>query len=315
MKRLLFFIHQVLEAGGNSTLQIHKLLATNNSQDLEGRRSRGEREIFGSPARIPKQKVLVDLEGGMLLCSLSIFIALLLTFVTAQSPQDAINLASSHPAFAKGLEDRPGWSANAYDTKSRYEIWRVEFYDAEGNGVGWADVNLEQQHLYAWDAAFDVIEGQYAEAEQVLIDFLRNDETSQKLIGSVDDVYGWWVGYDSWREVWMVHLDRGADSLDLTLRSRSSQPKSFESLYLEKVYVANIMSYGDWQNANGSQVVALAFENPEVAAAVRGKDWTTSTERLEGDAWKVRFLSGEQVIVEADVNLADSSVANIAVMQ
>jgi hypothetical protein len=246
---------------------------------------------------------------------LSICILIVFSLTYAQSPQDAINLASGHPAFAKALADRPGWTANAYDTKSRYGIWRVEFYDADGNGMGWADVNLEQQRLYAWDAAFDVIEGQYAEAEQTLIDFLRNDETSQKLVGSVDDVYGWWVGYDSWREVWMVHLDRGADSLDLTLRSRSAQPKSFESLYLEKVYVANIMSYDDWQNANGSQVIALAFENPEVAAAVRGVDWTTSTERLEGDAWKVRFLSGEQVLVEADVNVAEGSVANIAVKQ
>jgi hypothetical protein len=247
------------------------------------------------------------------LCTLFSF--LLLSCTIAQSTQDAINLASSHASFAKGLADRPGWTANAYNTKSRYGIWRVEFYDADGNGIGWADVNLEQQRLYAWDAAFDVIESQYAEAEQVLIDFLRNDKTSQKLVGSVDDVYGWWVGYDGWREVWMVHLDRGADSLDLTLRSRSSQPKSFKSLYLEKVYVANIMSYDDWQHANSSQVVALAFENPEVAAAVRGVDWTTSTEQLEGDAWKVRFLSGEQIIVEADVNLADGSVANIAVMQ
>lgn len=247
-----------------------------------------------------------------LLFSLSV---LFFSLATAQSPQDAINLASGHPAFAKALEDRPGWSANAYDTKSRYGIWRVEFYDADGNGMGWADVNVEQQRLYAWDAAFDVIESQYAEAEQLLKDFLRSDETAQQLIGSVDDAYGYWVGYDGWREVWMMHIDRGADSLDLTIGSRSSQPKSFESLYLEKVYVANIMSYGDWQNANGSEVVALAFENPEVAAAVRGMDWTTSAERLEGDAWKVRFLSGEQVIVEADVNIADGSVVNIAVMQ
>jgi hypothetical protein len=272
---------------------------------------KGLRTEFVNPH--PTQSSALSTQSFIRLLYICVLTVFSLTY--AQNPQDAINLASSHPAFAKALADRPGWTANAYDTKSRYGIWHVEFYDADGNGMGWADVNVEQQRLYAWDAAFDVIESQYAEAEQTLIDFLRNDETSQKLIGSVDDVYGWWVGYDSWRETWMVHLDRGADSLDLTLRSRSAQPKSFESLYLEKVYVANIMSYDDWQNANGSQVIALAFENPEVAAAVRGVDWTTSTERLEGDAWKVRFLSGEQVIVEADVNIADGSVANIAVTQ
>jgi hypothetical protein len=240
----------------------------------------------------------------------------LLCFSFAQTAQDAINLAAEHPAFAKALADRPGWTANAYDPKSRYGIWRVEFYDADGNGMGWADVSLEQYRLYAWDAAFDVIESQYAEAEQILLDFLRNDKIANDMIGSVDDAYGYWVGYDSWREVWMVHLDRGADSLDLTLRSRRSEAKSLEGLYLEKVYVANIMSYDDWQNANGAQVVAVAFENPDIAAAVRDIDgWTTATEKLDGEAWKVRFLSGETVIAEADVNMADGSLANINIMQ
>jgi hypothetical protein len=247
---------------------------------------------------------------------LPLFAFLLLSFASAQTAQDAINLAAEHPAFAKALADRPGWSANAYDTKSRYAIWRVEFYDADGNGMGWADVSLDQHRLYAWDTSFDVIESQYAEAEPILLDFLRNDKIAQDMIGSIDDVYGTWVGYDGWRECWMVHLDRGADSLDLTLRSRRSDPKSLEGLYLEKVYVANIMSFTDWNNANGSQIVAAAFENPEIAAAVRGVDgWTTATERLEGDAWKVRFLSGETVIAEADVNIADGSVANINITQ
>jgi hypothetical protein len=247
---------------------------------------------------------------------LSICISIFTSFASTQGAQDAINLAANHPAFAKGLADRPNWSANAYETKNRYGLWRVEFYDEGGNSLGWADVSLEKARLFAWDAAIEVTESQYDEAKEKLLEFLRNDPTAQEMVGSVDDAYDHWVGYDSWRECWMVHIERGADSLDVTLRSRRSESRSLEDLYLEKVYAANIMSYGDWQNANGAQVVAVAFENPEIAAAVRGIDgWTTATERLDGDAWKVRFLSGETVIAEADVNIADGSLANINIAQ
>ncbi|MGL4608658.1 MAG: hypothetical protein ACRCYY_03085 [Trueperaceae bacterium] len=237
------------------------------------------------------------------------------SFAMAQSPQEAIDFVSGQPAFSQGLADRPGWTANAYFAHERYGLWHIEFYDADGNYLGWADANLEQQKLYAWESMYDPIERENAEAETVLIDFLRNDPLSLQLIGNVDDSYGWWFDYDGWRDVWQVHLDRGEDSVDITLRSSTNNAKSFENLYLDKVFANSILSYDDWLNANTSGVVAIAFEHPEVAAAVRGQDWTTSTERLEGEAWKVRFLSGEEVIVEADVNRADGSVANVAIMQ
>jgi hypothetical protein len=274
-------------------------------------------QVASAKCRVPSERLPFKRIATLFILCFSLFTLHALLFTAhAQTAQDAINLAAEHPAFAKGLADRPGWTANAYDTKGRYGIWRVEFYDANGNGMGWADVSLEQYRLYAWDATVEVIETQYAEVEQILLDFLRNDDMAKDMIGSIDDAYGYWVGYDSWRECWMVHVDRGADSLDLTVRSRRSDTKSLEGLYLEKVYVANIMSYGDWQNANGAQIVAVAFENPEIAAAVRDVDgWTTATEKLDGDAWKVRFLSGETVLAEADVNMTDGSLANINILQ
>jgi hypothetical protein len=61
---------------------------------------------------------------------LSLFFYFLLSTAFAQTTDDAINLAATHSSFAKGLEDRPGWSAVAYDTKNYYGIWRVQFYDA-----------------------------------------------------------------------------------------------------------------------------------------------------------------------------------------
>ena len=111
----------------------------------------------------------------------------LLSFTFAQTPQDAINLAGAHSSFAKGLADRPGWTAVAYDTKNFYSIWRVQFYDAEGNDLGWSDVNLEKQKIYAWETNFDVTESEYSQAEEALLNFARQDPEVIEMIGNIDE--------------------------------------------------------------------------------------------------------------------------------
>jgi hypothetical protein len=236
------------------------------------------------------------------------FYFLLSTLVIAQTPQDAINLAAAHSSFANGLADRPGWTAVAYDTKNLYGIWRVQFYDAEGNDLGWSDISLEKQKVYAWETNFDITESEYAQAEEALLNFAKQDPTVLEMIGNIDERNNMWVGYDGWRETWIMFIDRWPNSVELNIRSRSATPRSLDNLYLAKAYAQDIMSYDDWQSASSSQAVEIAFSTPEIAAAVRGKDWTTSIERLEGNAWKVRFISGDAQLAEADVNMDGGSV-------
>ncbi len=228
--------------------------------------------------------------------------------VVAQTTDDAINLAASHSSFAKGLADRPGWTAVAYDTQNYYGIWRVQFYDAENNALGWSDINLEQQKVYAWETNFDIIEGQYAEAEEALLNFARQDPQVIEMIGNIDESNGVYIGFDAWREVWIMSIDRWPNSVELNIRSRNGTSRSLENLYLDKVLAQEIMSYEDWQNASSSQAIDIAFSAPEIAAAVRGKDWTTYAERLESNTWKIHFMSGEEQIAEADVNVDEGSL-------
>jgi hypothetical protein len=261
-----------------------------------GRREKGEgRRIFS---------YLLPPTFYLLVFSLFTFHFLLSTAFT-QSTNDAINLAATHSSFVKGLEDRPGWTAVAYDTQNHYGIWRVQFYDAEGNPLGWSDVNLEQQQVYAWETNFDIIEGQYAEAEEVLLNFARQDPQVLEMIGESNGV---WIGFDPWREVWIVSVDRWPNSLELNIRSSNPAPRSLENLYLDKVIVQDIMSYEDWQSASSSQAVDIAFNQPEIATAVRGKEWTTYIERLEGNTWRIHFMSDETQLAEADINVDDHSV-------
>jgi hypothetical protein len=255
-----------------------------------------------------REKSSFLLSPSSFLLALSLFTFHFSLFTLAQTTEDAISLAATHSSFAKGLEDRPGWTAVAYDTKNYYGIWRVQFYDAEGNSLGWSDVNLEKQQVYAWETNFDITESQYAEAEEALLNFARQDPKVIDMIGNIDERNGVWIGFDAWREVWIVSVDRWPNSVELNIRSSSNTPRSLENLYLAKAIVQDIMSYEDWQSATTSHAVDIAFNTPEIAAAVRGKSWSTFAERLEGNTWRIHFMEGESQLAEADINVDDGSV-------
>ncbi|MBI5961137.1 MAG: hypothetical protein HY866_20540, partial [Chloroflexi bacterium] len=96
------------------------------------------------------------LKAGMLavLVVLSLGLTSALSLSHAQpgyTPQEAIDLAAAHAAFVDGLAARPGWTAAAYDSKNSYGIWHVQFWDTDGEDLGWADLSLERSKVYSWD--------------------------------------------------------------------------------------------------------------------------------------------------------------------
>src|SRR5690606_17824065 len=68
--------------------------------------------------------------------------------------QRAIAVMTRHPVFATGLVDHPGWRATGYDSQGRYGLWRVDVMAANGEPLGWAQVRLDDERVYAWDAWF-----------------------------------------------------------------------------------------------------------------------------------------------------------------
>ena len=214
----------------------------------------------------------------------------------------AIALAAESPALTELLASHNGWTADAYKTSSSYGIWRVQFFFPSGENLGWADVSPKLEKVFAWEADYRLTGDQSARAERVLYRFVRNNPEIRALVGDTERLDKWFW-YDSWREGWFVHLERGPDSLDVSIRSRFKGPLKLSNLFIEKIYLANVLSYEEYQEANRSSAVALAFAEPAIAAALRDKPgWTSSAER-SGDAWTIRFSLGETVVATAVVNL------------
>lgn len=216
----------------------------------------------------------------------------------------AIDVAARHPIFASGLLQHPGWTASGYDAQDRYGVWRVEFVAAGGTPIGWAQVQLAQERVLAWEAEFELEGEAYAVAEAALLDFLRDDPEFVAFAGDVDERDWVWVGYEGWRDTWVVHLERGAESLIVVVASEDAWSRSLEDLRIVQIHVPSVVAVEDWRSRKGSDAVALAFADARVASAVRGVDgWTTEVEPLDRTVWRVRFLAGGAVVAEVDVDL------------
>lgn len=222
----------------------------------------------------------------------------------------AIAIAARHPMFATGLAAYDGWTASAYGSQDRYGLWRVDFFAADGASLGWAQVGLDDERVFAWDSGFGIPDVSYEATQEALLDFLRYDSEFLAFAGDVDDNDWTWVGYDDSRDAWTVYLERGPESLVVTLRSANEWARSLDNLRVVEIEVPALVAVDEWRSMRGSAATALAFTDARIAAAVRGLEgWVSEAEQLGESVWLVRFRWEGRTVAEAEVDLVSASVA------
>lgn len=229
------------------------------------------------------------------------------------TPQAAIDLAAAHPAFATGLAVRPGWTASAYDSQNKYGIWHVQFWDASGEDLGWADLSLERGKVYSWETHFNLTDEQAASAETAIRAFLVSSPDVMELAGSLDDV-SIYVDYDQWTGRWNAYIDLGPDFFSVSLRSATGQPSSLEDLQIDRIYFSNMPSYEEWFSAHEAQAISIAFQQPEISAALRNANgWTAAGEIGEDGMWHITFTLNDTTLATAAVTLDPPQVTEFGI--
>lgn len=242
--------------------------------------------------------------------ALMIVMAVAFGYVAAQATftvQNAIDTAASHPVFADGLARYEDWTAAAYNTNNAYEIWRVQFWDSEGEDLAWADVSPARGKVYSYEAHFAASEQQTNTAYDVLRDFIDNEP---QVLALVDDPsqYEIYVEYDTWGRQWSVYLDIDIDSLYFAVRFDGETPDDLENPELQGVYFPNVISYEEWQSGMEAQAIAIAFQDQAIADAVNGRSWTTEVEQSEDGSWRITFWEGDISLAEV---VLDAAMENI----
>jgi len=243
--------------------------------------------------------------------------ALMWVFVTVAaygqeySEQDAINLALSVPEFAAALEGREDWYARAYDTGNRFGIWRVQFYDAEGGDMGFADVNPEEQAVYVYECYYGAQDRHREAAQPVLEAYLRPHPEILRWLEDAENAqqHPIYVDYDPYNDWWGVYIAAGPESLYAVVRFAERGVHVLDEPHLVRIYFAEIKSFDEWFSATSQEAVVVAFADHRVGDALhRRAGWTTESQYVSGSLWKIAFYSGEEWLGEATVDMASRTV-------
>jgi hypothetical protein len=240
---------------------------------------------------------------------ISIMALLLTALVTAQaqdySEQDVIDMVISQVPFSYGLQTVPGWSAAAYDSGNAYGIWRVQFWNADGEEIGWANINPAKQRMYDYEGHFESTEEQRVTADPVVREFIYSHPDIIELLGDpqafADDM---WVGYNGWAEAWGVWLNRGDDTLYFLVQFDGKVPDALTEPTLIEIGFPNVLSYDEWQTGMGAEATTVAFAEPDIAAVLRNvTGWQSHAERQADGLWQVTFTQNDTELVQAVINL------------
>ncbi len=255
--------------------------------------------------------------AGRLWLILSLMVVALVAFSTVSAQEQvgenteasAIAIAAASEGFAGGLEAHPGWTAAAYDTRNAYGIWRVQFWDAAGEDLGWADVNPVKGKVYSYESHVGVTDAQRAATEPVLREYIASAPEITELMENPGQ-YEMYIDRDNWSGYWGVYIARPSAALYVVVDF--ADEATLRDPYVVRLYF-EVMSYDEWFSSTEQLAVAKAFEQPEIAAAINGVEGWEATSEREGDLWTIYFMQGDQELARAVIDMANETILSFSI--
>ncbi|MBE2183816.1 MAG: hypothetical protein IAE89_10355 [Anaerolineae bacterium] len=248
-----------------------------------------------------------------------IALMLAVSLVSAQetmTPDQVIAIVASSYPYSVALEEHPEWRVEVFNTRNRYGIWRVQFWDADGEELGYADVSPERGEILYYEGLFYATEVERQAGYDAVQAFLSASLQLEALGVNLEE-RDIWIDYDPWNLAWNAWIEDGYDSLYAIVRFGDGLPWTLSDPELVNIAFPNVLSYDEWYEENENQAISLAFQQSEIAEALRGGgDWSASAAPGEDElqsVWIVEFSSGDQIVATARVDLSSQQVTEISV--
>ncbi len=226
------------------------------------------------------------------------------------SRDDVVALVLEIPEIATGLDALTDYRTLAYNSHNAYGIWQVEFRNLEGEQVAWAQVQPSTGKVYAWDAYFAAADEAYDAILPVYQQFVASHPDVRALIRGIDrdEIYPWWDG-DA--QAWVSWIGDAGDAIMVAVQFDGGAQDSTENPVLADLWFPNLPSYDEWWVASSSEAVAVAFQEVEIAIALRGRSWTTEAQLVDGNdtnVWAVDFLADGSIVASATIDVVTGEI-------
>ncbi len=251
---------------------------------------------------------------GITLIALMLAVSLVSAQETVTPDQVIAIVASSYP-YSVALEEHPEWRVEVFNTRNRYGIWRVQFWDADGEEIGYADVSPERGEVLYYEGLFYATEAERQSGYDAVQAFLSTSPQLESLGVNLEE-RDIWIDYDPWNLAWNAWIEDGYDSLYAVVRFGDGLPWTLSDPELVNIAFPNVLSYDEWYEENENQAILLAFQQSEIAEILRGSsNWSASAAPGGGElqsVWIVEFSSGDQIVATAMVDLTNQQVTEIS---
>ncbi len=273
---------------------------------------RQEQQVVDGGGKVAGRSVASRLVSALLIIAVAIVImagtiqltgggsATLVAWAQGAQEQQVIDIAAAHPAIKNALDRFPDWSAEAYVEDEDANIWGVEFYEdqAREEWLAWAQVNMNSQTVTEYYAPAYLSPEEEARQQAAVEAAVLADAEALALLGDPND-WDQYTDYDPWEGLWHVYFEKGLDAWAAEVEYGEN-----DEVNIWRLFDPYQLTEEEARETARNQAIEIAYEAEGVWDALDGyDDWKAYVTLVEEPRWAVSFVSGEQELFFALVDV------------
>jgi hypothetical protein len=271
-----------------------------------------ERQTSATSGRRAARPIVARLVSALLIIGVAIVImagaiqltgggsAALVAWAQGAQEQQVIDIAAAHPTIKDALDRFPNWSAEAYVEDEDANIWGVDFYEdqAQEEWLAWAEVDMNSQAVTDYYAPAYLSPEEEARQQAAVEAVVLADAEMLALLGDPDD-WDQYIEYDPWEGLWYVYFEKGLDAWAAEVEYTEA-----DNVDILRLFDPYQLTEEEAREAARNQAIEIAYEADGVWDALDGyDDWTAYVTLVEEPRWAVSFVSGDQELFYALVDV------------
>jgi hypothetical protein len=192
----------------------------------------------------------------------------------------------------------PRPSRNPIDDVPQCGCTEIAEDQAQEEWLAWAEVDMNSQAVTDYYAPAYLSPEEEARQQAAVEAVVLADAEMLALLGDPDD-WDQYIEYDPWEGLWYVYFEKGLDAWAAEVEYTEA-----DNVDILRLFDPYQLTEEEAREAARNQAIEIAYEADGVWDALDGyDDWTAYVTLVEEPRWAVSFVSGDQELFYALVDV------------